>query len=126
MLTIRQEQIDTMMQPQLDKHTLAMGKAIQQHYPVFFQYYTNEQLQAWVAKQINYLKRLNIIGKSNVETIIDIIALHGENFERCPDPSWAIEILENAERNESNRCLSLVEKNDEYLAQLVLINGGGV
>ncbi len=119
MLTIRQEQIDTMMQPQLNSITLSIGLELQQRYPLFFQYYTNEQLQTWVAKQINYLKRLNITGKSNVETIIDIIALHGENFERCPDPSWAIEILENAERNESNRCLSLVEKNDEYLAQLV-------
>jgi hypothetical protein len=77
MLTIRQEQIDTMMQPQLNSITLSIGLELQQRYPLFFQYYTNEQLQAWVAKQINYLKRLNITGKSR--TLIRLTIITSKN-----------------------------------------------
>jgi len=115
MLTIRQQQIDTMMQPQLEKHTLTMGKTIQQHYPVFFQYYTTVQMQYWVAKQVDYLYTLNIVEKNNITTIVDIIAQHGEQFERCSDPTWGLEILENVERSESLRCVTLVDAHEEYL-----------
>ena len=67
MLTIRQQQIDLMMQPRLEDITLTLANEIKQRYPVFFQYYTPNQLQNWVAQQIDYLKQLNIIEKTNVE-----------------------------------------------------------
>lgn len=116
MLTIRQQQIDLMMQPRLDDITLTLANEIKQRYPVFFQYYTPNQRQNWVAQQIDYLKQLNIIEKANVEKTIDLLALHGANFERCPDPTWATEILEDAKRNESIRCIALLEANEEYMA----------
>ncbi len=114
MLTIRQAQIDTMMQGNKLNAAAVIAKSLQKKSP-FFQYYTELQLQDWVAHQIEYLAQLNIHEKQNVEEIIDIIALHGDQFERCPDPNWALKILEETQTNESIRAITLQRANKAYL-----------
>lgn len=45
------------------------------------------------------------------------MALYGDKFERCPDPSWALEIIENVDHNQSFRAKSLKEEHESQLEQ---------
>ncbi len=116
MLTIRQAQIDTMMLGTKENAAKLIALRLQETLP-FFQHYSEPQLNHWVSMQIDYLEALKIQAKDNVDTIIDIIALHGEKFERCPDPSWALSILENAQESESIRAIMLQRANKAYLKE---------
>ena len=106
MLVIRQPQIDAMLARQKNEAANILAQSLREHSP-FFQYYTDKQLQQWVIKQIDYLANLGISDKGNVVSIIEIIALYGDKFERCADPTWALEIIEDTERNEGFRATSL-------------------
>ena len=114
MLTIRQAQIDTMMQGTKLTAAAVIATSLKKS-SLFFQYYTESQLQDWVARQIDYLAQLNIHEKISVEDIIEIISQHGEQFERCPDPSWALSILEDSQESESIRAIMLQRANTAYL-----------
>jgi hypothetical protein len=116
MLTIRSTQIDAMMQEKKLNAASVIAQSLQETV-TFFQYYSEPQLQTWVSRQIDYLAQLNIHEKDNVEMIIDIIALHGDQFERCADPSWALSILEDTQTNEGIRAIMLQRANKDYLKQ---------
>lgn len=116
MLVIRQSQIDAMLIRQKNTAAYSLSLSLKEQSP-FFQYYTDEQLQNWVTKQIDYLASLRIDDKESVISIIEIMALYGDKFERCPDPSWALEIIENVDRNQSFRAKSLKEEHESQLEQ---------
>lgn len=117
MLTIRKAQIDVMMQEKQLTAATIIADSLQKNVS-FFQYYSVCQLQAWVSRQIDYLAQLNIYEKINVEEIIDVIAQHGEQFERCADPTWALSILEDTQNNEGIRAILLKRAHKSYLKQL--------
>ncbi|PKF63508.1 hypothetical protein CW745_01260 [Psychromonas sp. psych-6C06] len=113
MLTIRQEQISVMMQDKQSLISATLSNALK-GLP-FFQFYSSKQLQIWVSKQIDYLAALNIHEKENVENILELLAMHGENFERCDDPSWALTIIEDINTHEGIRAVMLKRAHQEYL-----------
>jgi len=117
MLTIRQRQIDAMMLDKKATAALLIARKLQET-GTFFQHYTDMQLQHWVSRQIDYLAALNIHEKNNVQSIIDIIALYGEKFERCADPSWALSIIENLTHHEGIRAILLQRAHKSYLKRL--------
>ena len=107
MLTIRQTQIDLMMKDKQQDAALVMGKNLQLKYPALFQFYNETQLQTWVTRQLSDLTQWNFFEKDNVEAVIEVIALFGERFERCDDPSWALKIVKDTESNETIRRIKL-------------------
>lgn len=116
MLSIRQSQIDIMMQPK--QQTAAWYLAQQLSNTPYFQHFSEKQLQLWVNRQIDYLAKLNIYEKKNVHDIIDILAVHGDNFERLDNPKWALTIINDKEQNESIRSILLKRANKKFLAAL--------
>lgn len=94
MLKIRQAQLDILEQNSLQQHVRRLSLALQEKYPWVFQYYSKEQMDRWVARQIEYLRKNNIDTQYAIEGILELFALLGESFERCEDPSWGITLIE--------------------------------
>jgi len=112
MLTIREEQIAILSKRQQSQISIQIAADLRHRFLPIFQYYSDEQLQRWVKKQIDLCSGLNITGKQNVLDCIDFFAYFGERFERCDDPNWALEILENKSANEDIRVEKIKRKSE--------------
>ncbi len=119
MLAIRQAQMEQLAQLQQKPVALKMGLTLKERYPQIFQHYSDTQMQAWVTRQLNYLKSHNITGQKATTDIIELLAIAGERFERCAQNDWALEIIEDKERNEGIRALKLQRKAEAYFQSVL-------
>ena len=46
---------------------------------------------------------------------MELLAIHGEKFERCHDPSWALSIIGDCNNHEGIRTVMLKRANEAYL-----------
>jgi len=120
MLVIRQAQMDALVKGQQQAIALELGLGFKGEFIAIFQYYSDEQMQVWVTRQLEDLARWQIFEKDNVMAVLTLLAKHGEKFERCKDRSWALELLEKSESNETIRCIKLERASDAYFKQLKL------
>ena len=93
MFVIRQDQLDLFKADKWRRDAKAKAKELRKNFPHVFQFYTDEQLLDWVKRQFISLKKLGIDTEHAENTIITLFALFGENFERCEDRGWALDIL---------------------------------
>ena len=116
MLVIRQSQIDSMMQNKKQTVAAALAQTIKSEHEAIFQFYNADNMCIWVIRQLEWLKTWKIEEKQNTTKILNILALFGELFERCPDPSWALDILTDTSQSETVRCIKLESALKRYLA----------
>lgn len=118
MLKIRQAQIDILEQNSLQHHVRMLSLALREKYTWVFQYYSSEQMESWVARQIEYLKNNNIETQYAIEGILELFALFGEKFERCEDPSWGIAIIEKKRCSADTKYDLLMNKAEKMFLEM--------
>ncbi|VAW65045.1 hypothetical protein MNBD_GAMMA08-531 [hydrothermal vent metagenome] len=108
MLVIRKEQMDALRADKIRRFANDLSAVIRIKHNRFFRYYSDEQLHVWVMNQIKYLEKYNIDTDDTIKKAIDLLARYGENFERCPDNRWALNILELDDYTASHKISLLV------------------
>ena len=94
MLKIRQSQVHILNDARRRDVATELGISLQHRHPGAFQFYTRAQMTTWVLRQLDYLQQHKVDTRYAVEGLLEMFALFGERFERCADPSWALDIIE--------------------------------
>ena len=115
MLKINPQQMTLIKDATRQSVAQAIALALRPKYDGIFQFYTQAQLNTWVVDQLRYLESHNIVGEDTTRGILDLLAVFGARFERCEDPSWALEIIENSQEDENRRYLKLLRNTAEQL-----------
>ena len=117
MLKIRQAQLDVLHQRRYNTLIEGLSHKLREKHSRVFQYYTHPQLNTWVRNQIETLKKHGIQTKYAVEGILELLALFGENFERCQDARWAQKIIEHKRYDADTKYNFLLCKAEQILAE---------
>jgi len=108
MLKISPQQMTLIKDSTRESVAQALALALRPKYDGVFQFYSQAQLNTWVIEQLLYLESHNIVGEDTTKGIIELLAVFGARFERCEDPSWALDIIENAQEDENRRYVKLL------------------
>ena len=93
MLQISHAQMAALEAQQKRKNAQALAQQYRERYAPIFCHYSNAQLAHWVLRQYDYLQSLGIHTQPAVNQLMALFAVFGEQFERCEQNDWALDIL---------------------------------
>lgn len=93
MLTIRQNQIEVFKADQLEQFVREMIERLRQRFPEQMQGRPDEQLRALVEAGREKAQGHGLESRAQIRFFIDLMVIHGTQFDTSPVTSWAGEIL---------------------------------
>lgn len=93
MFVIKPGQLNAFNAVALLQYEKEMVAHIKTFFPQFAAEHTNEQLLKVVRHAIAKGKHYGFVSRKNVCILLNIMLLHGENFDIDPSQHWAVEIL---------------------------------
>jgi hypothetical protein len=95
MLRITKRQMVALGNVQRSLFVDALVQRLRHRYPVQLEKHDDEQLRVFVDAGIRQARVYGLVSRSHVRFYIDLLALHGKDFDASPRTAWAGKILHN-------------------------------